>query len=300
MATTVGIPAAQDSRGHTHPRAAIDRTPSPYEPYRPLHCAECTTPVVPVGSYARRTAGGGREQVSAYYRLAASSEHDTGCRYDFPRRAEELIHESHGTLSKKNGLYELRLPDPDAIEDLQNLPPNMAGKPIARLHVTTTPHALVPALGSAAQIVKLLRDFDNDPTAVAQFRVRHAGQLLTWSQFCRPAAQSCAITIDRPQRALLEPHPLAIHGTVRATGTTRNSTSYRLLDTHRGHIDTPHGSRRLHVLMRSSTAATFGHLQPGDHWLGYGRWKIWVPSDTPYAEIQLWVDGPWSLAAWRD
>ena len=46
MADRVGIPAARDTGGRLHARAAIDMVPRPYEAYEPLHCGGCTIGVV--------------------------------------------------------------------------------------------------------------------------------------------------------------------------------------------------------------------------------------------------------------
>lgn len=48
---------------------------------------------------------------------------------------------------------------------------------------------LARALGSAAAIVRLLREFDDDPDAASRFRVRHAGQKIPWHRLCLSTTQ---------------------------------------------------------------------------------------------------------------
>lgn len=298
MAERVGIPAARDSRGRTYGRAAIDAVPPPFEAYKPLHCGACTTAVIAVPSYPRRTPNGGTTQVMAFYRLTGNGEHDPGCDYDFKNRAENIIRDSRGTLVKDGEDYELRLPDPDTIEPPDPRPPGNPGEPTARLSVTTSNHTLVPALSTAAAIVRLLREFDDDPDAARRFRARYAGKKLRWNQFCRHATEAAAIAahLERPPKTR---HPLAVHGTVRDIGTAHSGNTQQLRDEHEDYLDHAGERRRLRIVVRSRNPDTFTDLHPGDRWLGYGHWRLWLAPRAPIAEIQLWIDGPWSLATWR-
>ncbi|AXB43239.1 hypothetical protein [Amycolatopsis albispora] len=233
----------------------------------------------------------------AFYRLPGHGEHDPGCAYDFKNRAENLIRDSRGTLVKDGEDCELRLPDPDTIEPPDPLPPSRPGKPTARLSVTAADHTLVPALSTATRIVRLLREFDDAPDAAHRFRARYAGRKLRWHEFCRHATEAAAIAshLDLAAR-----HPLALHGTVRDIGTAHSGNTHQLRDEHQDYLGHDARRRRLRVVLRSRNPDTFAHVNPGDRWLGYGHWRLWLAPQAPIAEIQLWIDGPWSLATWRE
>ncbi len=299
MADRVGIPAARDTRGRLHARAAIDTVPPPYEAFKPLRCGGCAIGVVGTRSHPRRIPGGGVTQVMAHYAVTKHGEHDPGCRYDFKNRAERLIQDSRGTVIRDGDIYELRLPDPDKIEPPDRLPPSRAGHPQARLQVSNSDRTLTPALGSAARIVRLLREFDDDPDAARRFRARYAARKITWAQFCRSTADAALIAsqLDAP---VANQHPLALHGTVSTVGPAGGGGTHQLRDDHEGYLDHTDGPRRLRVVVRSKNADTFNQVKPGDSWLGYGRWRLWIAARAPIAEIQIWIDGPWSLATWRD
>lgn len=299
MADRVGIPAARDTRGQVYPREAIDTVPPPFDAYKPLKCGGCTVAVVATRSHPRRTRGGGVTQVMAHYAVTKHGEHDRGCRYDFKNRAEHLIRDSRGSVVRDGDVYELRLPDPDKVEPPDRLVPSRPGRPHARLQVTNSDRTLTPALGSAAHIVRLLRDFDDDDDAASRFRVRHAGSKVPWSQFCRSTAETTAIAthLDQPASSRC---PLALHGTVGAVGPAGSGNTYQLRDGHEGTLDHPDGRRRLRVTLRSTNTDTFGQAKPGDRWLGFGHWRLWIAPRAPIAEVQLWIDGPWSLATWQE
>ena len=211
MAERVGIPAARDSLGRLHARAAIDAVPPPYEAHKPLQCGGCSVGVVAVRSHPRRIRGGEVTQVMAHFAVTKHGEHDPGCRYDFKNRAEKLIQDSRGTVVHDGDLYELRLPDPDKIETPDRLPPSKPGTPQARLPVSDSERRLTPALVSAARIVRLLREFDDDPDAASRFRARYAGRRISWHQFCRSTAEASDITRQLEQPVPPQ-HPLALHG----------------------------------------------------------------------------------------
>jgi hypothetical protein len=50
-----------------------------------------------------------------------------------------------------------------------------------------------PPLGSAARIVRLLHEFDDDPDAVRRFRVRYAGRTIPWRRFWRSTGELASI-----------------------------------------------------------------------------------------------------------
>jgi len=98
----------------------------------------------------------------AHYAVTKRGEHDPGRHYDFKNRAERVIQDTRGTVVRDGDIYELRLPDPDEMSHPAGSHP--AGTtPQARLQVSTSDRPLTPALGSAARIVRLLHDFDDDP-----------------------------------------------------------------------------------------------------------------------------------------
>lgn len=212
-----------------------------------------------------------------------------------PRLSSET---AEGTLVKDCEDYELRLPDPDTIEPPDPRPPSKPGKPTARLSVAASDHTLVPALSTAAGIVRLLREFDDDPDAARRFRARYAGKRLRWNQFCRHTTESAAIAahLELPPQTR---HPLAVYGTVRDIGTAHSGNTHQLRDEHEGYLDHAGERRRLRIVVRSKNTGTFTGARPGDRWLGYGHWRLWLAPRAPIAEIQLWIDGPWSLATWR-
>lgn len=299
MADRVGIPIARDTRGRRYPRAAIDAVPPPYETHKPLHCGACTVGVVGTRSHPRRVHGGGVTEVMAHYSVTKHGEHDPDCRYDFKNRAEQVIQDSRGTVVQDGDAYELRLPDPDTIEQPDRLPSSSAGRPQARLRVSSSDRVLTPALGSAARIVRLLRDFDDDPEAARRFRARYAGTKISWARFCRSTNEIGVIAafLDGPTA---QQHPLALCGTVGSVGPTHRGDTYQLRDEQAGYFDHADGQRRLQVVVRSKNADTLSNAVAGDRWLGYGHWRLWIAPRAPVAEIQLWIDGPWSLAMWRD
>ncbi|SFO87518.1 hypothetical protein [Amycolatopsis rubida] len=299
MAERVGIPAARDSRDRLYGRAAIDATPPPFEAFKPLRCGGCAVAVIAVSTHPRRTPRGGTTQVTALYRLPPNGEHDPGCPYDFKNRAENLIRDSRGTLVKDGEDYELRLPDPDTIEPPDPLPPSKPGKPTARLAVTASPYRLVPALSTAAGIVRLLREFDDDPDASSRFRARYAGRTLRWNEFCRGANEAVAIAGYLGHGPAAR-HPLALHGIVRDVGTAHSRNTHQLRDEHEDYLDHAGERRRLRVVVRSRNPGAFAQVRPGDRWLGYGHWKLWPAPSAPVTEVQLWIDGPWSLTTWRE
>ncbi|MDX3663730.1 hypothetical protein PV646_41155 [Streptomyces sp. ID05-26A] len=235
----------------------------------------------------------------AHYAVTKHGEHHSGCRYDFKNRADHLIRDSRGTIVREGEIYELRLPDPDKIEPPDQLPPSGAGRPQARLQVSTSDRTLTPALGSAARIVRLLRDFDNDPDAARRFRARYAAMKITWAHFCRSTTEAAAIA-SHLDEAFVDQHPLALHGTVGTAGPAGKGGTYQLRDDHESLLDRVDGPRRLRVVVRSKNTDTFNQLKSGDKWLGYGHWRLWIAARAPIAEVQLWIDGPWSLATWRD
>jgi len=234
----------------------------------------------------------------AHFAVSKHGEHDPGCRYDFKNRAEKLIQDSRGTVVHDGDLYELRLPDPDKIETPDRLPPSKPGAPQARLRVSDSERRLTPALVSA-RIVRLLREFDDDPDAGSRFRARYAGRRISWHQFCRSTAEASdiALQLDQP---VPPQHPLALHGTVKTAGPAHSGSTHQLLDEHEDFLDHSAGRRRLRVAVRSKNGDAVARVQPGDRWLGYGHWKLWIAPRAPIIEIQLWIDGPWSLATWRE
>jgi hypothetical protein len=234
----------------------------------------------------------------AHYAVTKYGEHDPGCRYDFQNRAERVIQDSRGTVVRDGDIYELCLPDPDKVEPPDRLPPSRAGHPQARLQVSTSDRTLTPALGSAARIVRLLHDFDDDPAAARRFRARYAGRKITWARFCRSTTETAAIASHLNEPAAGQ-HPLALHGIVGTVGQASSGNTYQLRDDHEGYLDHADGQRRLRVVVRSKNADTFTRVQPGDTWLGYGHWQLWIAARVPIVEIQLWIDGPWSLATGR-
>jgi hypothetical protein len=298
-AERVGIPLARDARSRGHPRAAIDAVPPPYEADRPLRCGGCDVGVRGTRSHSRRVADGDVIQVMAYYSVVNHGEHERGCRYDFRHRAQQLIRDSRGTVVRKGEVYELRMPEPDTVEPVDQLRPSAGGVPRARLEVSVSDRELAPSLGSAAQIVRLLHEFDDDPDAVRRFRVRHAGRTFTWERFCRSTGELASIAsfLRMPTAGQ---HPLALYGTVRSVRSSRRGDSRELCDDQSGFLDLVGEERRLTVVVRSRNAKAFAKIGVGDQWLGYGKWGLWIPDRKPFAEIQLWVDGPWSIATWQD
>ena len=299
LADRVGIPVAQDTRGRLHARAAIDTVPPPYEGHKPLRCGGCTVGVVGTRSHPRRIPGGGVTQVMAHYAVTKYGEHDPGCRYDFKNRAERLIEDSRGTVVREGDIYELRLPDPHKIEPSDRLPASKAGRPQARLQVSTSDRMLTPALGSAARIVRLLREFDDDSDAARRFRARYAARKITWARFCRSTKEATLIASQLGE-PIASQYPLALHGTVGTVGPAGGGGTHQLHDDQETYLDRADGTRRLRVVVRTKNADTFDQMKRGDRWLGYGHWRLWIAARAPIAEIQMWIDGPWSLATWRD
>ena len=302
MADRIGIPVARDTRGWLHSRAAIDDVPPPYEAYKPLHCGDCAIGVVATRSYTRRKPGGGVTQVMAHYSVIKHGEHGPKCRYDFKNRAEQVIRDSRGTVVRDGDVYELRLPEPDTVEQPDRLPPSSRGRPQARSHISSSEHVLTPALGSAAEIVRLLRDFDDDPHAARRFRARYKRMKIPWDHFCHSTDESDAIASIASrlsERATLQ-RPLALHGTVGSAGPASSGTCYRVRDDQVGHVDYAGRKHQLYVVVCSENTDALAHLREGDRWLGYGRWKRWIGDKRRIVEIQLWVEGPWSIATWRD
>lgn len=232
----------------------------------------------------------------AFYRLTGNGEHDPGCDYDFKNRAEHLVRDSRGTLVKDGEDYELRLPDPDTIAPPDSRPPSTTGEPTARLSVTN--RTLVPALSTAAGILRLLREFDDDPDAARRFRARYAGKKLRWNQFCLHASEADTVAAHLQQPPKIR-HPLVVHGTVRDIGTAHSGNTHQLRDEHEDYLDHLGERRRLRIVVRSKNNDTLTDVRPGDRWLGYGHWRLWLAPRAPIAEIQLWIDGSWSLVTWR-
>jgi hypothetical protein len=87
---------------------------------------------------------------------------------------------------------------------------------------------------------------------------------------------------------------------IKEIGTASSGTTYVLRDEHSASVANGRRREQLHAVVRSKNAETFKDAAPGECWLGYGRWRFWKPTtNATYAEVQLWVDGPWSLATWR-
>lgn len=236
----------------------------------------------------------------AHYAVTKNGEHDPGCRYDFKNRAERIILDSRGSVVHVGDMYELIVPSPDKIEPPDRLPSSKPGRPRARLQVSSSTRTLTPALGSAARILRLLRDFDDDPDAANRFRARYAGKKITWPRFCRNMTETTAIASLLPKFADIQ-HPLAFHGTVGTIDTIGSGDTYQLSnDHHTGLVDHAGRQRRIRVVVRSKNPDTFTHVQPGDRWLGFGHWNLWTADRAPIAELKLWIDGPWSLATWHD
>jgi hypothetical protein len=303
MAEQVGIPLARDSRGGIYGRAAIDADPRPFDP-DDLFCGGCTLPVAAVKSYPFRTPGGGEARRSAHYRRKAredrNKEHDPGCDFDFKNLATELIHESHGTLTRGGDDYELRLPDPHRRATPLPQPFRTSGRePVARMQTTQTDRNLTPMLRTAAGIVKLLRRFDDSPEAAERFRAVYAGQRLPWNQFCRNAPD-----IDGLLQQLRQPKqvPIAVHGTVSEIGKAHSGNSFMLRDTSTGRANHEGYQRSVHIVIRSKIVDVFKHAEQQQHWLAYGNWKLWTPSEpeSRLLEVQLWITSSQSLVCWDE
>ena len=299
MADRIGIPVAQDSCGKLHSRDAIDKVPPRYEAYKPLHCGGCTVGVVGTRSHSRRVPGGGVTQVMAHYSVTKHGEHGPECPYDFKNRAKQIVRESRGTVVQDGDVYELRLPESDTVEQPDRLPPSSGGRPGTRHQVSSSDHLLTPTLGSAAKIVRLLRNFHDDSDAAERFRARRRGRKIPWTCFCRSTSESADIATFLSKHAV-QRHPLALHGTVDSLPPTKSGNTYQLRDDRTGYLNHTYRERPLYVVVRSKNADAIAHLRPGDKWLGYGHWKLWQPKNESIFEIQLWVDGPWSLATLRD
>lgn len=235
----------------------------------------------------------------AYYSLVRHGEHDPGCRYDFKNRAEQVIRDSRGTVVRDGEVYELRVANPDTVDSPDRSLPSTRGRPRARLQVSASDHQLTPSLNSAARIVRLLHDFDDDPEAVARFRAHYRGRTNPWDRFCRTTGELIAIGAILTAPQILQ-HSLALHGIVKTVRPTKGGDLYELCDDQVGYLDDPAGRRRLYVRVRSYNVDAFAGVNAGDRWLAYGSWELWRADHARLAEIQLRIKGPWSLATWRD
>lgn len=300
MADRVGIPEARDSKGGRYGRASVDADPRPFDP-KDLFCGGCTAPVSAVSGYAFRTPSGGEGWRSPHFRRSHrdghSSEHDDGCPFDFKKRATEILHESHGTLTQNGDDYELRLPSTSPQEPDAASPPRGTAGSVARLQVTPTDSELAPMLRTAAGIVKLLHRFERSSDATARFRALYQGKRIAWNRFCLEASdtESLLAHLRRPEA---QQHPITVHGAVLETAEAHSRGSFLLRDTHSARTLHDGQSREVLVVVRSKNGSVFRGTGPGDQWLAYGNWHLWPQSTGRRLEIQLWIDSPASLTTW--
>ncbi|MFE3170072.1 hypothetical protein ACFXPA_04745 [Amycolatopsis sp. NPDC059090] len=136
------------------------------------------------------------------------------------------------------------------------------------------------------------------PTQPADSALATPGRSSGGTNFCRHTTESAAIAahLERPPQTR---HPLAVYGTVRDISTAHSGNTHQFRDEHEGDLDHARERRRLRIVVRSKNVGTFTGVRSGDRCLGYGHWRLWLAPRAPIAEIQLWIDGPWSLVTWR-
>ena len=275
------MPEAIDATGRRWRRLAIEQQPQPF--VKPLHCAGCVTPVVPVHGYVTRFG----TSVAPLYRLTdrEASPHEPGCIYDFDAQGGRIVTENRPLVRRDDDVYELQLPTlPTTLEGERNARP--VSGPRSRLQIGH-PRGLTldPVIKAATAIVRLLRRFENNPAARAKFRARYGQRVFTWSEFCFDAGHDVKRLVQEigvdPER------PYAVVGTVKDTGAAAAGSSYLLqLDT-RIPVRTGDGERvqvfvRAHDQDRLSGAI-------GDTVACYGRWSLFTP---PRGGVwaTLWTD----------
>ena len=288
-----GIPAARDARGAVWPREAIDADPRPF--VAPLNCGQCSAAVSAVGEYTKRSEGGLTITVAAHYRLTSGGEHETGCPYDFDRRAQGVVADSMGTVVKQRDHWRLLLPT-DVDMDVHEATGVRSGEPPRRkLQVTPSSVLLTPAINSAAKIARLLETFERDPGLVELFRAEYGERLLRWEDFAYGPSDYPRL-LDRLTAGPLE-HPVAVYGRTHKLGTSRNGLTYALHARGRIRMASRESPSWVPVVVRADDEALLPR-EDAMHWLAYGFWSF-LHTDSGYREIQLWLRAPWQITTWQ-
>jgi hypothetical protein len=281
VAEHLGVPEAVDASGRRWRRAAIEQRPQPF--VKPLHCAGCSTPVVPVHGYVTRFS----TEVQALYRLTDrdASPHEQGCLYDFDAQVGRLATQNRPLVRREDEVYELQLPHPLVTVEAERRPRPARGAR-SRLQVGRPPGvALDPVIKAAAAIVRLLHRFGQDPAAAANFRARYGERLFTWTEFCFDAGHDVKRLVQKigadPDR------PYAVVGTVKDAGVAAAGSSYLLqLDT-RIPVRTADGDR-VQVFVRAREQSRLNGAV-GDTVACYGRWSLFTPPRGG-VWVTLWTD----------
>ncbi len=183
---------------------------------------------------------------------------------------------------------------PREIGPLNPLPTNKAGELISRLSVTASKHTLIPVLSTRPGIVRLLREFDDDPTRPAgSAPVTRAKAVM---EPVLPQRDRACRNRRSPRTTTDGPMSFAFHGTVRESGTAHSGNTHQLRDEQRGR---PQPRRRTtatpprHAITPPPMSSQA--INGSDTDIGSSGSSLALPSPK-YSSI----DGPWSLATWSD
>ncbi|MDZ7912930.1 MAG: hypothetical protein U5O16_14035 [Rhodococcus sp. (in: high G+C Gram-positive bacteria)] len=234
--------------------------------------------------------------IRAHYRLNGNGEHDPGCRYSFDDRAADIVKDSRGTVVTGADHYDLRIPQDWAEPVTGEHEPETSGQPRTRLDVTNSKRTFNPLLGSAARIVQLIDQFENDPDAASRFRAIFGGVRIPWNEFCHSTSDLTSL-YDFVSQSTARKHPIAIHGTIGDVKAIKAPTT-RMRDAEKIYIHTD-SRRQLRVSVLTKSPAALNTLEIHDKWLAFGNWDLSHANGIPYSEIQLWIRNQASISTWK-
>ncbi len=290
---------ARDANGRITGTENIGLDPEPFT--RPLTCPDpaCAVPVVPVREHARTGENGTPATVIAHFRLAPAAHHRPGCRYDPDQVLAAIAADSHGAAKASTGRLRLTIPA-DFADPMRTAPaPHPTAGRRSALTTTSTRPALAPAIGSAAAIQRFLNRYPDDPDALTLFHVDYAGRRIPWPQFSLGAdPKTLRELADQLAHGHASEHPIAIHGTITATGTSRTATSVYAEQDLRTKILLENRPRWLYIRLRTRDQRLIESFTPGRRFLAIGSWDFFAADNARTAELVLWIRKPWQLTAW--
>lgn len=285
MTQRIGIPTAVDANGGVFDRSDVGRTPEPFA--RPLRCGGCSIPVTTQSPHTKQR--GNIHVAGSYKRMPNGPDHDQGCRYAFDARVGQLVQEHRAEVEREHGRYVLLLRElmrhPHATE-----PPESVADPRSRLQVSTRPGQpkATATLQAAAQIARLLSDFDDDDEVADNFVATYQGRTVTWRQFFyradREALRLTAYLDTKPA------HPIAVMGAIHTLRPSLKGDTWSA-EIRLGRTLLTTARERVHVTLRANDRGSLAG-RPGQMVLAYGLWGLWRPtkSKTPSVFARLWCD----------
>ena len=279
----VSVPRVKDRYGKSFGLDALDEIPWPFT--KPLSCEACGTPVKAVSGCTRRR-GRGISEVKAHYALInrTTGDHREGCRFAFDRRADELHRINAHAIEKAGSNYTLLLNERNrGAPSPRDSSAKMKTTQRLSFKAPRNWKPLPKTIQVARDIVRLLREFDNDPMALKFFTARWQGESIPWVRFCfdleQPLGPLLLIAHDEKSR-----HPVAAHGRVIHGPRPSNNGKSWFLPLHTGGTGTA-----VTAALRSCNKSILD-FEAGAEVLAYGQWGQFETHTRggKKLEVRLW------------